>query len=550
MVSHSIIFVCLLPFIPCSFCLNVLLVSIGAAGHVIPIFELSKAMKTHNITFITHQLAESYIDLKFYSNSSSFRVVYADNTPDALIVQKKRMDEAIAYFSNHSLVDSLSYTTSVISESIISLLKKTVDILMVERFDVIIASSMVKGIHVLCDTANIPCVIQSTESFLNIFDVNLPNSYSLLSSKQLTKMKYRVYNVAFNFHLIVTAARKFFPVFYTIFQSLPQLPEPFEKSFTLSNLLFSKAKCLELISMPPTFYTPTHPDHYKKYLGPFVDETTNDHMDNDLTRWIKSKSNDSVVYVAFGSVAVLQLDRMQNLINGLAAFLLQISTSSVLLAFRNANYDNYQTALSMMENDDFRRVLMDDQRVKVDNGFLPQKWILKQNSIELFLSHCGMGSSLEALYFEKSILCMPFSTDQFFNAIAIERLGVGLSLFVPPSPLRSLINPDDFHDYTWTASSVTTKLATLWKNISYEKAVRIMSLEMKHAGGLRRAVEEIEFFVHLNGDLDRYAPFHSTLPFYQRYMLDLVMIYIVLPVAIMSYFAVQCCQRSRKTKQD
>jgi hypothetical protein len=77
-----------------------------------------------------------------------------------------------------------------------------------------------------------------------------------------------------------------------------------------------------------------------------------------------------------------------------------------------------------------------------------------------------------------------------------------------------------------------------------------MSLEMKHAGGLRRAVEEIEFFVHLNGDLDRYAPFHSTLPFYQRYMLDLVMIYIVLPVAIMSYFAAQCCQRSRKIKQD
>jgi len=220
------------------------------------------------------------------------------------------------------------------------------------------------------------------------------------------------------------------------------------------------------------------------------------------------------------------------------------------LILRNSNYETYRTVLNEINNDEYLRILMDNQRVKIVNEFVQQKWILQHSSIKFFLSHCGMGSCSEGIYFQKPILCMPFNMDQFVNAISIDHLGIGLSLFVPPSPLRSLINPDDFHDYTWTASSVTTKLATLWKNISYEKAVRIMFLEMKHAGGLRRAVEEIEFFVHLNGDLDRYAPFHSTLPFYQRYMLDLVMIYIVLPVAIMSYFAVQCCQRSRKTKQD
>ncbi|CAF1257169.1 unnamed protein product [Didymodactylos carnosus] len=337
------------------------------------------------------------------------------------------------------------------------------------------------------------------------------------------------------------------PSFYKMLQSAPRVPGPFYESFALTNVLFSKPKCLELISIPPSFYTPSYSNHYTKYLGPFVDETSIDHADDDLTNWINSKPIDSIIYTAFGSTSVIKVDRMQNLLNGLVAFLLQTPGSSVLVAFRSANYETYQTVLSDIKNDEFRRILNDDQRVKVENGFVKQKWILQQNSVKLFFSHCGMGSSLEALYFQNPVLCMPFGMDQFVNAIVIDRSSVGLSLFVPPSPLQSLINPLDFTDYKFSASSVTTKLSIMWRNAAtYKKAVRIMSLEMKHAGGLRRAVEEIEFLVNLDGDLDRYAPFSTTLPFCQRYMLDLVMIYVVLPAAIITYFVVKCCNSRLK----
>jgi len=40
---------------------------------------------------------------------------------------------------------------------------------------------------------------------------------------------------------------------------------------------------------------------------------------------------------------------------------------------------------------------------------------------------------------------------------------------------------------------------------------------MKHAGGVKRAIQQIELLVNLN----RYLPFHSILSFYQRYMIDL-----------------------------
>jgi hypothetical protein len=90
----------------------------------------------------------------------------------------------------------------------------------------------------------------------------------------------------------------------------------------------------------------------------------------------------------------------------------------------------------------------------------------------------------------------------------------------------------------------------MWEKDNYQRTIRIMSLEMKHVGGLKQAVKEIEFLVNLNGNLDRYAPFQSTLPFYQRYMLDLIIIFIILPMTIVIYGIMKCCKRRRKEKHD
>jgi hypothetical protein len=241
---------------------------------------------------------------------------------------------------------------------------------------------------------------------------------------------------------------------------------------------------------------------------------------------------------------------MKNLIDGLAEFLLQTDLVSVILVFRKRNYNNYQIVLNQIQNVEYRRILMDNQRVKVENQFVKQKYILQDNSVNLFLSHCGMGSIVEGLYFEKPILCLPIHTDQFLNSMAIENSGVGQSLFQPPSLLESFLNPHDYHDYQFLANSVTTKLSTMWRNNTYEKAAKLMSLEMKYAGGVKRAVQQIEILVNLNGDLNRYVPFHSTLPFYQRYMIDLIIVYIILPMSIILYLFVRCCKRTRKKKQD
>jgi len=89
MTSNYIVFILLFSFICQSFCLNVLFVGLALAGHVTPMFELAKSMKNHNITYLTQQLAQSYIDFKSYS-SPLFRVIYDNDSSDTLIEEKIR----------------------------------------------------------------------------------------------------------------------------------------------------------------------------------------------------------------------------------------------------------------------------------------------------------------------------------------------------------------------------------------------------------------------------------------------------------------------------
>jgi len=301
---------------------------------------------------------------------------------------------------------------------------------------------------------------------------------------------------------------------------------------------------------PFSFPQPHQSDHYHKFLGAFVDETSIDDDNTTITAWIKSKPINSIVYGAFGSTSIIPYDRMNNLMSGLAMFLLQIETSFLMLAFRSINYETYKAVLTNLTNDQYRQVLENKERVWIEHGFVKQKWILQQTRVKTFLSHCGVGSSLEGLYFEKSILCMPFNMDQFMNGFSIAKLNVGQTLFTRPPLLQAFLSLGDYTKYTFTLDSVTNKLMSMWTNITYEKAVKRISLEMKHAGGVKRAVEEIEFFVKLDGNLDHFVSFQNTLIFYQRSCLDLLLIFVILPMLITGYVVLKCCRRRRKVKTD
>ncbi|CAF4018095.1 unnamed protein product [Adineta steineri] len=528
---------------------NVLIITMGLGGHVTPLFELAKAMQHHNVTFLTSKLAQAYINFDAYT-SSSFHIIYSNDSSDAFLTEKNQEEELMSIIANRSMFDASPFVVPVFADMISVLLNKTIQTLINEHFDVIVSSTMLIGVPVLCQKMNIPCVIQSPATMPNMFDFNLPNTFALTTTKDVTRLSSRLYNVAFTLRMLTKIVPTIVPTLYLFLQSLPQVPGPFYDSFTIKNLLFSNSKCLHLISMPMRFYVPTYSTQYTKYLGAFVDETFIIDQETDLNQWVKSKPSKSIVYGAFGSTSLISYNRMLNLTIGLTNFLLQTNHTFLLLAFRRANFNTYQAVLKDLHSDELKNLLLDKNRVRIEEGFIQQKWVLQQESVKIFLSHCGMGSLLESIYFSKPIVCMPFNVEQFSNAITVENLDVGKSLFIPPSAWQSFIDPYNFPNYEFTFDSVTNNMMTLWMNGTHENAVKFMSFEMKYAGGTKRAVEEIEFFVKLNGDLDRFESFQSTLPFYQRYMFDLLLIYILLPGTILFFMIRRCCPRSTKQKRD
>jgi hypothetical protein len=165
-------------------------------------FELAKAMKHHNVTFLTQQMAKSYVDL----NSPScplFHVIYANDSTDAFFDEKNLEQQIMLTLANQSLLDAFPKVALILGDMITQLLHKTIHVLMSDRFDVIVAGRMVFGIPILCEKIQIPCVIQSSVPLSNLFDFNLPHTMSLLKSKELTQFTYRIYNVMFNVRVAI-----------------------------------------------------------------------------------------------------------------------------------------------------------------------------------------------------------------------------------------------------------------------------------------------------------------------------------------------------------
>jgi hypothetical protein len=169
-------FILFISLTPQSFCLNALFISLGTAGHVIPMFELSKSMKYSNITFLTQQLAQFYIDFKSYS-SPLFHIIYDNDSSDALLMEKTREEQLSFYLSNNSLFDAIEDVGLIIGQMSLSLTNKTIYILMNQQFDVIIASAVISGIPILCKETNTPCVLQMPMTLPSFLDFNIPNVY-------------------------------------------------------------------------------------------------------------------------------------------------------------------------------------------------------------------------------------------------------------------------------------------------------------------------------------------------------------------------------------
>jgi MGT family glycosyltransferase len=109
--------------------------------------------------------------------------------------------------------------------------------------------------------------------------------------------------------------------------------------------------------------------------------------------------------------------------------------------------------------------------------FFPQIDVLRH--ADVFLSHTGMNSTMEALYFEVPIVAFPLQPEQEANARRVQDLGLGRRL-----PADAL-----------SPGLIRTVIADVSNNQEIRRNLETMGRRVRSAGGATAAVDAIEQFM-------------------------------------------------------
>ncbi|KAL5578598.1 hypothetical protein UlMin_011040 [Ulmus minor] len=220
------------------------------------------------------------------------------------------------------------------------------------------------------------------------------------------------------------------PSFFSDVKSYPTMLGHLTRQF--SN--FRKADCIlintfesleeEMVSCMASQWPPI------KTIGPtipsmYLDNQLEDDKDYGVSlfkpeaetcrKWLDTKDDGSVVYVAFGSLAALGAEEMEELAWGLKStnkyFLWIVRESELEKLPRNFNQETIEKGLVV--------------------NWCPQLEVLAHKAVGCFVTHCGWNSTLEALSLGVPMVAIPQWTDQTTNAkFVMDAWQVGVRVMV------------------------------------------------------------------------------------------------------------------------
>lgn len=112
------------------------------------------------------------------------------------------------------------------------------------------------------------------------------------------------------------------------------------------------------------------------------------------------------------------------------------------------------------------------------SSYVPQLEVLQKSRV--FVTHGGMNSVMESLYYGVPMVVVPQQVEQAANARRVQELGLGITL-----------DPDDL-----TAEALRTAVERVYADSAIHERVRAMQQTVRAAGGYRRAVDAILHFSH------------------------------------------------------
>ncbi|KAK6121842.1 hypothetical protein DH2020_044455 [Rehmannia glutinosa] len=204
--------------------------------------------------------------------------------------------------------------------------------------------------------------------------------------------------------------------------------EMFGKWKETDAMLFNTVEEFDEIGL--TYFRENFPNCSVYAIGPILSKARNEEEDNATTnhkKWLDSKPEKSVLYVAFGSLNSPSETQTMELAKALEAsnvnflWVLRPPASSFTTDNYNGNKDFLPTGF--------------EERIKTSKkGLLLKKWapqmeILSHESIGAFLTHCGWNSIIEALSNGVPMLTWPMGAEHPFNAKFLEE-EMGVSIWV------------------------------------------------------------------------------------------------------------------------
>ncbi|XP_009590717.1 UDP-glycosyltransferase 89B2-like [Nicotiana tomentosiformis] len=140
---------------------------------------------------------------------------------------------------------------------------------------------------------------------------------------------------------------------------------------------------------------------------------------DEVMTWLDEKADDSVVYVSFGSRAMLTRQQADAL-----ARALECSGVNFVWCLRIQEEGHVAGNVDVVTKEYENRVA---NRGLIIKGWAPQVAILSHRTVSVFLTHCGWNSVLEGISSNVLILTWPMGADQFISAeLLVNQLKVGI----------------------------------------------------------------------------------------------------------------------------
>jgi MGT family glycosyltransferase len=153
----------------------------------------------------------------------------------------------------------------------------------------------------------------------------------------------------------------------------------------------------------------------------------------------------------------------------------------------NSKADFYKKCIAALKHADLDVIMSVGELIDLEQlGDIPQNFTLERsvNQIEVlqkvdaFLTHCGMNSVNEALYYKVPLILFPQTPEQGGVAYRVNELGAGLFL------------QDD------SPEMINKAIQEVLENITYKRSAEIISNDFHKCGGPRLAADKIEHLIN------------------------------------------------------